>query len=97
MFKTASKLRGAFASIAYRRPPASCLAVTLPFAGGGRRSTTQQRQKMIGGRAGPKGVSINGLGTQGLPAGERATELSYAPRFFTVVALGSSAVIPRRY
>ena len=30
----------------------------------------------------PKRGPCHGLGAQGLPAGERATELSYAPRVF---------------
>ena len=43
-------------------------------------SSRIKRQKMIGGQAGPKGAPRHGLGAQGLPAGERATELSYAAR-----------------
>ena len=79
MFKTASKLRGAFASIAYQPTPTSCLPVTLPVAGGTTvdDATTAENDRRPGR---PKRGPRHGLGAQGLPAGERATELSYAAR-----------------
>ena len=61
--------------------PASGLAVTLPFAGGTTvdDATTAENDRRPGR---PKRGPCHGLGAQGLPAGERATELSYAPRAF---------------
>ena len=64
---------------------------------GGRRSTTQQRQKMIGGRAGPKGAHVMASARRDyLPESERRSYPT-RPACPSRGALGSSAVIPRRY
>ena len=74
--KRRSKLRGAFASIAYR----PCGHTSLRRGGATVDDATTAENDRRPGR--PKRGPRHGLGAQGLPAGERATELSYAARVF---------------
>ena len=72
------------------------MTVRRGVEGGAFASTLQKRQKMIGGQAGPKGAHVMASARRDyLPESERRSYPT-RPAFLPWVALGSSAVIPRR-